>query len=110
MDEPSSFWEGRDFKSPFVPFNFFLSIVTTNKKQEIVKFLQLFCYREIQRPSTLRKDQAKMTDNRQDKVRKLFESRAKAEAELQRLQEQNHDAVENNDMRVRVERLVTSCD
>ena len=51
-----------------------------------------------------------MTDNRQDKVRKLFESRAKAETELQRLQEKVQDAVENKDRRVRVERLVTSCD
>ena len=51
-----------------------------------------------------------MTDTRQDKVRKLFESRAKAETELQRLQEKNQDAMENKDRRVRVERLVTSCD
>ena len=51
-----------------------------------------------------------MTDARQDKVRKLHESRAKAETELQKLQEKNQDAVENNDKRVRVERLVTSCD
>ena len=35
-----------------------------------------------------------MTDTRQDKVRKLFESRAKAETELQRLQEKVQDAVE----------------
>ena len=47
-----------------------------------------------------------MTDTRQDKVRKLFESRAKAETELQRFQ----DAVENKDSRVRDERLVTSWD
>ena len=51
-----------------------------------------------------------MTDIRQDKVRKLFESRAKAETELQRLQEKVQDAVENKNRRVRVERLVTSCD
>ena len=51
-----------------------------------------------------------MTDTRQDKVEKLFESRAKAETELQRLQEKVQDAVENKDRRVRVERLVTSCD
>ena len=51
-----------------------------------------------------------MTDTRQDKVRKLFESRAKAETELQKLQEKVQDAVENKDRRVRVERLVTSCD
>ena len=51
-----------------------------------------------------------MTDARQDKVKKLFESRAKAETELQRLQENVQDAVENKDRRVRIERLVTSCD
>ena len=51
-----------------------------------------------------------MTDTRQDKVRKLFESRAKAETELQRLQEKVQDAVDNKGRRVRVERLVTSCD
>ena len=52
-----------------------------------------------------------MTDARQDKVRKLHEScAAKAETELQKLQEKVQDAVENNDRRVRVERLVTSCD
>ena len=51
-----------------------------------------------------------MTDTRQDKVRKLFEIRAKAESELQRLQEKVQDAVENKDRRVRVGRLVTSCD
>ena len=46
----------------------------------------------------------------QEKVKKLFESRAKAETELQRLQEKVQDAVENKDRRVRIERLVTSCD
>ena len=51
-----------------------------------------------------------MTDTRQDKVRKLFECRGKAETELQRLQEKAKDAVENKDRRVRVERLVTCCD
>ena len=51
-----------------------------------------------------------MTDARQDKVKKLFESRAKAETELQRLQEKVQDAVENKNRRVRIERLVTSCD
>ena len=51
-----------------------------------------------------------MTDTRQDKVRKLFESRAKAETELQRLLEKVQDAVENKDRRIRVERLVTFCD
>ena len=51
-----------------------------------------------------------MTDARQDIVKKLFESRAKAETELQRLQEKVQDAVENKDRRVRIERLVISCD
>ena len=51
-----------------------------------------------------------MTDARQDKVRKLHENGAKAETELQKLQEKVQDAVENNDRRVRMERLVTSCD
>ena len=46
----------------------------------------------------------------QEKVRKGFESRAKAEIELQRLREKVQDAVENKDRRVRIERLVTSCD
>ena len=51
-----------------------------------------------------------MTDTRQDKVRNLFESRAKAEIELQRLQEKVLGVMENNDRRVRVERQITSCD
>ena len=46
----------------------------------------------------------------QEKVRKLFESRAKAETKLQRLQGKVQDAVENKDRCVRIERLVTSCD
>ena len=46
----------------------------------------------------------------QEKVEKLFESRAKAETELQRLQEKIQDAVENKDRRVRIDRLVTSCE
>ena len=46
----------------------------------------------------------------QEKVRKLIESRAKAETELQRLQEKVQDAAENKDRRFRIERLVTSCD
>ena len=51
-----------------------------------------------------------MTDTRQDKIRKFFESRAKAEIELQRLQEKVLGVMENNDRRVRVERQITSCD
>ena len=50
-----------------------------------------------------------MTDARPDKVRKLFESRSKAETELQKLQEKVQDAVENKDRRARTEKLLTSC-
>ena len=46
----------------------------------------------------------------QEKVRKLFESRSKAEDELRKIQQKVDDAVENKDRRVRVERLVSSCD
>ena len=51
-----------------------------------------------------------MADPMQEKVQKLFESRFKAETELQRIQQKVDDAVENKDRRVRVERLVSSCD
>ena len=51
-----------------------------------------------------------MADSMQEKVRKLFECRSKAEAELRRIQQKVDDAVENKDRRVRVERLVSSCD
>ena len=51
-----------------------------------------------------------MANHIQEKVRKLFESRAKAETKLQRLQGKVQDAVENKDRCVRIERLVTSCD
>ena len=51
-----------------------------------------------------------MADPMREKVRKLFESRSKAEAELRRIQQKVDDAVENKDRRVRVERLVSSCD
>ena len=51
-----------------------------------------------------------MADSMQEKVRKLFESRSKAEDELRRIQQKIDDAVENKDRRVRVERLVSSCD
>ena len=44
-----------------------------------------------------------MTDARPHKIRKLFESRAKAETVLQRLQEKVQDVVENKSIRVRVE-------
>ena len=51
-----------------------------------------------------------MPITRHDKVGKLFESRAKAETELERLQEKVRDAVEKKNRRVPVERFVTSCD
>ena len=51
-----------------------------------------------------------MADSMQEKVRKQFESRSKAEDELRRIQQKIDDAVENKDRRVRVERLVSSCD
>ena len=44
-----------------------------------------------------------MTDTKQNKYKKLFESRAKAETELQRLQAMVQDAVENTWRRVRAE-------
>ena len=53
---------------------------------------------------------AEMVDLMQEKVQKLFESRSKAETELRRIQQKVDDAVENKDRRVRVERLVSSCD
>ena len=43
-----------------------------------------------------------MADLMQEKVQKLFESRSKAETELQRIQQKVDDAVENKDRRVRV--------
>ena len=46
----------------------------------------------------------------QEKLRKLLESQSQAETELSRLQEKVQDAVEDKDRRVRIERLVTSCD
>ena len=51
-----------------------------------------------------------MADAKQDKVKKLFESRAKAETELKLLEEKVQDAVGNKDRRVCVERFGTSCD
>ena len=51
-----------------------------------------------------------MADPIQDKVNKLFESRAKAEIELKKFQKDVIDAVNNTERRVRVERLVMSCD
>ena len=51
-----------------------------------------------------------MADPILDKVNKLFESRAKAEIELKKFQKDVIDAVNNTERRVRVERLVMSCD
>ena len=51
-----------------------------------------------------------MADAKQDKVKKLFESRAKAETELQLWEEKVQDAVGNKNRRVCVERFGTSCD
>ena len=45
----------------------------------------------------------------QEKIRKLFESRSKAETE-RRTQQKVQDAVEDRERRVRVERLVSSCE
>ena len=46
----------------------------------------------------------------QEKVQKLFDSRAKAETDLNKCQKDVTQAVNNADRRVRVERLVTSCE
>ena len=45
-----------------------------------------------------------------EKVQKLFDSRTKAETELKQVQQKLVDAVDNAERRVRVERLVTSCE
>ena len=46
----------------------------------------------------------------QEKVQKLFDSRAKTETDLNKCQKDVTQAVNNADRRVRVERLVTSCE
>ena len=46
----------------------------------------------------------------QEKVSKLHDSRTKAEAELNKIQQKLIDAIENAERRVRVDRLVTSCE
>ena len=51
-----------------------------------------------------------MSDPVHEKVQKLYDSRAKAEADLNRYQKDVTEAVNNADRRVRVERLVTSCE
>ena len=51
-----------------------------------------------------------MTDRMQDKVTKLHYSRAKAETELNKIQQKLIDAIGNAERRVRIDRLVTSCE
>ena len=51
-----------------------------------------------------------MADRMQEKVAKLHDSRAKAEAELIKMQQKLNDAIGNAERRVRVDRLVTSCE
>ena len=51
-----------------------------------------------------------MCDPVHGKVQKLFESRAKAEADLNKTQRDVTEAVNNAERRVRVERLVTHCE
>ena len=51
-----------------------------------------------------------MADRIQEKVAKLHDSRAKAEAELNKIQQKLNDAVGNADRRVRVDRIITSCE
>ena len=45
-----------------------------------------------------------------EKVQKLFESRAKAEDDLNKIQKEVTEAVSNAERRVRIERLVTYCE
>ena len=51
-----------------------------------------------------------MSDPLNEKVQKLYDSRAKAEADLNRYQNDVTDAVNNAERRVRVEWLATSCE
>ena len=46
----------------------------------------------------------------QKKVSKLQDNRAKAEVELNKIQQQLNDAIGNAERRVRVDRLVSSCE
>ena len=46
----------------------------------------------------------------QDKVSKLHDGRAEAEAELNKIQQKLIEALENTERCVRVDRLVTSCE
>ena len=51
-----------------------------------------------------------MSDPVHEKVQKLFESRAKTEADLNKIQKEVTEAVSNAERRVRIERLVTYCE
>ena len=51
-----------------------------------------------------------MADPLKERVQKLYDSRAKAKAELKRVQQKVVDAVDNEKRRVRVNRLVNSCE
>ena len=51
-----------------------------------------------------------MAEPTSEKVRKLFEGRTKAETELKKIQNEIVDAINNSERRVRVERLVRSCE
>ena len=51
-----------------------------------------------------------MADSVAEKIQKLFDGRLKTETELKKVQNEIVDAVNNSERRVRVERLVTSCD
>ena len=51
-----------------------------------------------------------MADSVAEKIQKLFDGRLKTETELKKVQNEIVDAVNNSKRRVRVERLVTSCD
>ena len=51
-----------------------------------------------------------MADSVAEKIQKLFDGRLKTETELKKVLNEIVDAVNNSERRVRVERLVTSCD
>ena len=51
-----------------------------------------------------------MADTMQEKVSKIHDTGAKAEAELNTIQQKLNDAIGNAERRVRVDRLVTSCE
>ena len=46
----------------------------------------------------------------QKKVSKLHDSRAKSEAELNKIQQKRNDAIGKTERRVRVDQLITSCE